>query len=509
MSMTASNFLDDAPPSSKSEATVISSEDSLKTRVSSEQVLARFVVHTQLSEVAPSAIQTIKWVLLAVIGTGVAGAWEEGIAELRGLLVDRGGKAEASSLVFGDALPASSAAQLNGAMCRALDYCDAMAPGPHFGSAIVPAAFAIAQSMGACSGRQMLEALVVGAEIGARFNLSERMYDGFDPTGIAAVFAATATAGRLLKLDELQMVNALALAFNRCGGSFQSHVDGSLAVRLVQGFVAETGVWCAQMAARGLTGPKNFLDGHYGYRHLYAKGLRDSASFTDGLKERWLLETIVFKKYPSCGVTQGVTNQTLEIIAELALRPDDLEYAEVRMPPYATKLVGTPFVMGDNPRVNAQFSAQYCVANAIWRRASKLDHFRPDAIRDAGLQALIAKVKVIADPGMDVRGHSSVDLLIRTHDGRSGQRSYDVSPGFPGSGLGAAEHEERFEDCLAYASARRRDALDCANESKPEGVSTVAEKPLSELGLSLESILASINRLEYLPDVVPLWASIR
>lgn len=463
------------------------------TNISSELQLARFVVHTTLAEVPNSALQTIKWVVLAVMGTGVAGAWEEGIAELRSLLVERGGKPEATSLLFGDALPATSAAQLNAAMCRALDYCDAMAPGPHFGSAIVPAAFALAQARGGCSGTDLLEALVVGAEIGARFNLSERMYDGFDPTGIAGVFAATATASRLLALNEVQTVNALALAFNRCGGSFQSHVDGSLAVRLVQGFVAETGVWCAQMAARGLTGPKNFLDGHYGYRHLYAKGLRESASFTDGLKTRWLLETIVFKKYPSCGVTQGVTNQTLELIAELNLRPSDLEYAEVRLPPYATKLVGSPFVMGDNPRVNAQFSAQYCVANAVWRRSSKLDHFRPSAIAEAGLQALISKVKVIADPGMDIRGHSAVDLMIQSRDGRSARRSYDVSPGFPGRGLSASEHQTRFEDCMAYASAR---ALE-------------AGRPGTQSALGASAILAMVESLQQQDNVVPFWASIR
>lgn len=459
--------------------------------MSTELQLARFIVHTRLEEVAPSAVQTIKWVLLAVLGTGIAGATEEGIADLRALLVERGGKPEASSLVFGDRLPASSAAQLNGAMCRALDYCDAMAPGPHFGSAIVPVAFAMAESMGGCSGRQLMEALVVGAEIGARFNLSERMYDGFDPTGIAGVFAATATAGRLLGLNETQMVNALALAFNRCGGSFQSHVDGSLAVRLVQGFVAETGVWCAQMAARGLTGPKHFVDGHYGYRHLYAKGLRDSASFTEGLKERWLLETIVFKKYPSCGVTQGLTSQTLELVSELNLHPDDLDYAQVRMPPYAAKLVGMPFEMGDNPRVNAQFSAQYCVANAIWRNSSKLDHFRPSAIAESGVQGLIAKVRVIADPAMDVRGHSAVDLTIRRADGRLGRRAYDVSPGFPGRGLSALEHQARFEDCMAYARATHSPSLN---------TNSVA---------SMAKIPGVVDAIEMLANVVPFWASIR
>ena len=456
--------------------------------LSTELQLAHFAVQNQLESVAPSAIAVIKHVLMAVVGTGIAGAREEGIDVLRALLKERGGAPEASSLVFGDALPATSAAMLNAAMCRALDYCDAMAPGPHFGSAIVPAAFAAAEARAAktgspCTGLEMLEALVVGAELGARFNLSERMYDGFDPTGIAAVFAATASAGRIFRLSESHMVHALALAFNRCGGSFQSHVDGSLAVRLVQGFVAETGVWCAQMAACGLTGPKNFIDGHYGYRHLYAKGLRDSASFVSGLGERWLLETIVFKKYPSCGVTQGVTQQTLDIIQELGLQADQFESAVVRLPPYACKLVGSPFEFGDNSRVNAQFSAQYCVANAIFRGASGLEFFRPEAIAEAALKPLIAKVRVEPDPAMDMRGHSAVDLEIRTKDGRVASRSYDVSPGFPGRGLSPAEHQSRFADCMAYANQPR----------------LTAQAP---------AILASIAGFENHPDALAFWKTL-
>jgi 2-methylcitrate dehydratase PrpD len=461
--------------------------------------LARFAVNTRLAEVSDEAVQTIRWVVLAVLGTGLAGAHEEGIGALRALLVDRGGKPEAKSLVFGDDLPATSAAQLNGAMCRALDYCDAMAPGPHFGSAIVPAAFAVAHMLGRkgvqISGTRLLEALVVGAEIGARFNLSERMYDGFDPTGIAAVFGATASAGRLLGLDEEHMLHALALAFNRCGGSFQSHVDGSLAVRLVQGFVAETGVWCAQMAAQGLTGPRNFVDGHYGFRHLYAKGLRDSQSFTQGLGEHWQLNGMVFKKYPSCGVTQGVTNQCLDIVAELDLRPEDLLRAEVRMPPYATKLVGMPFQLGSNPRVNAQFSAQYCVANALYRRASRLEHFQAEAIADPAVLALLQKVSVSADPAMEARGHSAVDLRLVSKDGREASRSYDVSPGFPGRGLSAQEHRLRFADCLSYASRQ--------HEAQLLLEPTLCLAPLP----SPAAVYERVQALQELADVLPFCMS--
>ena len=191
------------------------------------------------------------------------------------------------AFVFGDRLPARAAAQLNATLCRALDYCDAMAPGPHIGAALFPAAMAVAELAGGCTGADFTAALAAGAELASRFNLSEAQYDGFDPTGIAVVFAAAGAASRIIGLDADQTLNALALAFNRCGGSFQSHVDGSLGVRIVQGWVAEAGVQCAQMARRGITGPANFLAGHYGYAHLYGRGTLDPGAVVAGLGREW------------------------------------------------------------------------------------------------------------------------------------------------------------------------------------------------------------------------------
>jgi 2-methylcitrate dehydratase PrpD len=173
------------------------------------------------------------------------------------------------------------------------------------------------------------------------------------------VFAASAAAARILKLTQTQTLHALALAFNRCGGSFQSNVDGSLAVRVVQGFVAETGVDCAQMAQRGITGPPNFIKGQYGRDRL------DVNAITAGLGHEWRLQRMVFKKYPSCGVTQGVTDLALALLREEGLTADQVRSARVRLPPYAHKLVGHPFQIGANPRVDAQFNAAYCVANAF------------------------------------------------------------------------------------------------------------------------------------------------
>ncbi len=417
-----------------------------------ETQLADFIVGFEAWQLPAEAARIVQWVLLAATGPGVAAAQEEGIGPLRAMLLARGGAQQARSLVFGDLLPASAAAQLNATMCRALDFCDAMAPGPHFGSAVVPVAFAVADLLATpCGGLEFQAALALGCEIGARFNLTESQYDGFDPTGVAAVFAATATAARLLRLDRHQTMHALGLAFNRCGGSFQSHIDGSLAVRLVQGFVAAAGVECAQMAQAGLTGPAHFLAGVYGYAHLYGRGRLLAADVVAGLGTEWRLHRTVFKKYPSCGATQGLTELTLQMMSTLHAETADVRSALVRLNPYCHKLVGHPFKRGENARVNAQFSAQYCVANAWVRGASKLAHFRPEQVADASVLALAQRVTVESCPELDPRGHTAVDLRFTLADGTQHTSSLDIAPGFPGNDLSPAQHLARLADCMAYA----------------------------------------------------------
>lgn len=419
--------------------------------MSTEVQLAEFVTGLRPADASPASHKTAQRVLMASIGAGIAAAREDGIAELRELLQARGGRAEARTFVYGDELPAVAAAQFNGTLSRALDFCDAMAPGPHFGSAVIPAACAAAELAGGCSGSEFLAALLVGCEIGARFNLTEAMYDGFDPTGVAAVFAATAAAARILRLSTKQTLNALGLALNRCGGSFQSNIDATLAVRLIEGWVAQSGLECAQLARAGMTGPRNYLTGPYGYAHLFGRDRLEPHEVVGRLGDEWRMNSIVFKKYPSCGATQGMTELTLQLVRELELKPESISRVEVRLNPYCHRLVGQPFEVGENPRVNAQFSAQYCIANALSRRSSKLSHFRPSEVSSPDTRALIGRITCVADPTLDARGHSSVDLAITTARGHVHSRTLDISPGFPGNELSDADHRERFEACMEYA----------------------------------------------------------
>jgi 2-methylcitrate dehydratase PrpD len=94
-------------------------------QIQPELELSEFIAQYRPGEVPEKPTQVARRVLLAVAGTGVAAAGEEGIAELYTLLQRRGGAAQARAIAFGGSLPAHAAAQFNGTLCRALDFCDA------------------------------------------------------------------------------------------------------------------------------------------------------------------------------------------------------------------------------------------------------------------------------------------------------------------------------------------------------------------------------------------------
>jgi len=177
-----------------------------------EKRLAEYVSETGFNDLPQEPVDIAKKVVLTVLGTTIAGATAEGCEALVDQVKEWGGREEATILIHGGKVPAHNAALVNSAMARALDFCDAMAPGMHVGSSSVPTALAIAEFTGGCSGKEFLAALVLGTEVAARLNLSESAYDGFDPTVVCSIFAAAAVAGKLLHLNSEQMLDALALA---------------------------------------------------------------------------------------------------------------------------------------------------------------------------------------------------------------------------------------------------------------------------------------------------------
>ena len=416
-----------------------------------EETVVKYVCGTTLEDFSSADLQVVKHQLLAVIGTTIAGAKAEGCETIAAMARDLGGKPEATIFIHGGKVPAQQAAFANGVMARALDFCDALAPGAHIGSALISAVFAAAEIAGGLTGKAFLATLAMGTELTVKLNLGEPQYDGFDPTGVCVPFGATAAAARILGLSETETWNALALAFNKCGGSFQANVDGALAVRVIEGWAAETGVTCARLAKHGITGPTNFLEGVYGYFHLFGRDLPSTAQKLSGLGSTFDISRLVFKKYPSCGLTQGSTDTILSIMEEENLNEEDIRQVNVIVPPYTFKLVGHPFRLGSNPKVNAQFSIQYCVASAIVRKAAKLIHFEADEIKNPAVLKALEKVTIRPEPIMKLRGHTAFDMQVITTNGKEIMQQIDFVSGFPEKPLTSEEHRQRFRSCIEFS----------------------------------------------------------
>jgi 2-methylcitrate dehydratase PrpD len=449
-----------------------------------EKKLAEYVLESKFEELPQEAVSVAKTVVLTVVGTTIAGASAEGCEALVNQATDWGGKEEATILIHGGKVPAYNAAFVNGAAARALDFCDGITKGMHVGSSSVPTALAAAELVGGCSGKEFLAALVLGSEVAARINCSS-VYDGFDPTGVCSIFATTGIAGRMLRLNSGQMLHALALAFNRAGGSFQSNIDGSLAVRVIQGFVSQAGIICAALAKRGITGPKNFLKGIYGYFHLYAKDKYDPQLVAGELGQRFEIIKTTFKKYPSCKAASASTDAILDLVKETGITADDVARIDIKVRPYQYRLVGHPFEVGDNPRVNAQFNIRYCVASALLRKSCRLEHFDEPFVRSSKVMELTRKIYVAADPALDKRGELAAEVKVRTRENGIYNKTVDIPRGFYGNPLTSEEHMERFQDCVSYA-----------------------RKPLAPE--NIEKIVTMVSRLEEVRDVrslIPLLLS--
>ena len=326
--------------------------------------------------------------------------------------------------------------------------------------------------------------LFAGAETVARINTcSTYKGNAFKPTGVAGILGVAALAGRMLQLNPKQMLHALALAFNRSGGSFQSNIDGALAVRAVMGFASQGGIVCAQLAKRGITGPENFLKGKFGYFYLFGEDKYDTEILFGDWAKRLEIKKIQFKRYPTCWNNTSSIDAMLKLVKEKDLVPDDVDRIDVTITPHQYRLVGHPFQAGDNLRVNAQFSAQYSVAAVLVRMALRLEHFDEPAIRDPRIMAVIDRIDVTADPELQEKGRNAAVVRVKTKDGMTHEEIVLSPRGRPENPLTREDHIERFNQCFDYAGMPRENA---------------------------ERILSMVLQLEDLPDVralIPLILS--
>lgn len=405
--------------------------------------------------------------IIDVLGCMIGGAKAPGCSILYNLVREWGGKAEATIFCYGDKVPAHNAALVNSVMARSYDFepCGCTVNGKtlpaHISGTTVPTALAMAEFQG-LSGRDFLTAMILGDDLAARIYAASNidLDVGFEPTGIANMFGATAIAGKLRNLNEQQMLHAFGIALNQLSGTFQNIFDGAHTFKLPQGLAARGGIFSTALSSKGFTGVKDALFSKYGYFSLYCKSV-DAGILTKDLGTKFYANT-TFKAYPCCRSTHAAIDCALGLLEKNPINCEEIDGVYIDIAPIAYDFaVGQPFVIGEVPQANASFSLRYTVANALLRKGVLLEHFTESSIRDERIQKFAERIQFRTNISSDTP--LAAGITVKMKDGQKYEKYVDMPKGNENlQPLTDSEKEDKYIQNITFSQYIRLDRAEKA-----------------------------------------------
>ncbi len=442
-----------------------------KTDNNATRLLAQHAATLAYDRLPAALVTMLKQCVLDTLGVAIGAS---GLAAEARILADYvgelGGRADSTLLGFGTQAPASWAALVNGSLGHMLDY-DDVGAGGHVSIVTIPVAFALAEKLAAAgrpvNGRTLLAAIAAGTDIHTRLNQAIQIPDwtiaeGWFPTQMFGFISGAATAARVLGLDPEQCENALGIGFNQMSGSRQMAVGAATHMRSMQaGFSGQGAVLAAELAARGIVGSKDVIEGRYGVFRTY---VRDAApdwnALLDGLGSEFpLIAKHGFKVWPACGYTRATNTAVLELRNEHNLKPQDIDAITVIGGTGGAQLLSEPLAAKRRPKlaIDGKFSIPFTTAIMMTHGNVQLRDYTEAALQDPAVLAMADRVSWRADPAaaVPVGGESALSrptVQIRLRDGRTLSRKADGVPGDPRNPIARAQLEAKFRDCVSFAA---------------------------------------------------------
>ncbi len=412
------------------------------------EVLARFAATLKYEDIPQRVREYCKNVLLDTLACAVAGHQGEETHQVAALASGLAQSKE-SSVIGGERLSLAGATLLNGYLITAVTMCDIhRSTLTHVTPEVIPAALAIAER-DASSGRDLLVAIAAGCEtttrIGIGLDYPEFRKRGWHGPGVIGPFGAAAAVGRLLRFDAETMAKAFGLAGSQSAGTFAAW--GTPTVKFHQCRGALSGLMAALLAQQKFVATREFLtarDG--GLYNTYSNGGRPAA-VTEGLGERWELEQIALRLWPSASTIQGMITAMFDLVEKHEVGPAQVKKLRISMSPPAFDLHGG--FARYKAKFDALLSTHYVAAVILHDRELSLAQFEPARYDDPKLRRFAAEqVEVKPDPSL-----TGVQALVEaeTADGSTLAVRCDHPRGSAENPLSRAQVENKFR---TYASTR-------------------------------------------------------
>lgn len=412
------------------------------------EALAKFAVHLKFADLSEEVVHKTKQMILDTLGCALGGYLSEPSRITRSVLRDLGGKLESTIIGSGEKTSSPNAALANCVMVRYLDFMDIYfnADTSH-PSENIPTALSVGEREHA-SGKEILTAIVIGFEVQGRFSDTLPLLNLGWHHVTHAGYVTPIVAGKLLKLNEEQMVHAIGISGSHnhalmglIGVGEKGHGQITMMKAIGYGFGSQSGITGALLAQKGFTGPNTIIES---LNRVITNNM-DLTPIIKGSAKMRILDTCI-KPFAAEFMTHTPLEALFTLVRKHGATADDVEEIHLRTHQLANFILAQPESYKPQTRETADHSLPYCLAVGLLEGDLGPEQFQREQWKDPKVIDLMSRIKITADPELDrlYPPARPADLEILTKKGERLRARVDYPKGDPHNPMTDAEVEAKF-----------------------------------------------------------------
>ncbi|MBT2689820.1 MmgE/PrpD family protein [Bacillus sp. ISL-47] len=374
--------------------------------------IARNIIRTKFGEISENAVYEAKRSLLNWLGVAIGAANHESMDKVLNVSKLMESSPQATILGRKEKADMLFAALLNGMSSHIYDFDDTLLETVlHPSSPVFPAVLAYSEFKKK-TGKEVLEAFIIGCEVQARLALSvypSHYWRGWHITGSVGGIGAAAAMGKLLELDEERTSFAIGIAATDPTGLRE--MFGTMTKPYHPGKAAMNGMLAAFIAGEGFTSSKKALEAERGFISVLSEENKLEL-LTDNWGDKWEIEKNSYKPFASGIVTHPAIDGIITIQKAHNLKADDIAEITITGHPLVKELTGkTKFSTG----LEGKFSVYHCVAAGFLNLKAGVNEFTGEFVNKPEVKALRSKINLTIDEKIK---EDQAKLTVKLTDGR-------------------------------------------------------------------------------------------
>lgn len=405
------------------------------------------------SEIPQTVFHQAKRCLLDYIGVTLAGS--EMIKEkVERLLTDLSDSDKVATVIgLGRKSGLETACFINGLSSHYPELDDGVNSGiVHPGSPIISSLLPVAEKE-RVTAQQLLTGIIVGYEA------TIRLANAIQPAHKKKGFHATATCGTIgsalgiaamLNFSIEGFKNTLSAAAISASGTLKALEDNSELKPFNAANAAKSGLSAAYMAKSGFCGPKNVLEGDYGFLSVMTDKF-ESNQLIPSIYDGFAINKVYVKPYAACRYCHPAIEASIRIRNKFNINLTNIK--EVKIQTYELAVKNHDHTLIESVS-SAKMSIPYSVAISLMEGKAGITEFTSNYIKNKTLSLLTDKVKVEASKELtDIFPQKCAAIVeIRDNKNEIYEERVDYPKGEPENPLTDQELEEKFFSLTSFAN---------------------------------------------------------